>query len=723
MKIDGRLFIGFIVALIMIPGTCAVSFGGGTSISGSGSAQGIVVATGTQVAGISTASGVMSGMEDHWIGDTSGKLAEVSFDVENAAKWTHDWTLSPGGKSKDQTIFTTAQSSVSAQEWLDVTNADSIQANAKAGNGEGDQANVGISMSVGSIANLAGYTNSATVTAAQAKASQSATSASGNQIIFNAEAYNAELDNANLNLEVQQGSVTGYASSATGTKTQAAASQSATTATGYGVDVLFGANNAEEDSASSNFDAYYEAVVGYANSETAKIGQVTASQSVKSVSGLQMIFGSSATNSATNAELEGAMPYFEVDGGSVTGYSTSETVTKSQVTASQSATLAHGNEVYANSWASNNNAGSQTNTDIAAGQLLGYSDKATVTKTSTQISPVINTATGGYIVTGSSARNAEGDNSLSGLQITNGKLSGYSSPTATTTTSAQTSPSITAATGSLIDLTSHADDTRLASEYLTSSDGSTTQIPTPYGGADFEYQSGSLAATKLQSTATSSNVAITPTLPTSVKNAIMLEPMNYAFTQYAGATDLGTTVFPDLVGKGYATLRYTDAGASIDKFQNLGKYNVVLVDSHMNSQSIGLSTTGGYLGSYTTSKKSMVILAGCDSFDGYPTIKSGLATWVKGASLSGGYANTVSTNWNNDYLGYFFDALSNGNTASAANTAANNAATTKYGSGQYNLPLVFYGNQLFTLQSTMLACTHLMINCFFEGRKEGKNEN
>ena len=293
------------------------------------------------------------------------------------------------------------------------------------------------------------------------------------------------------------------------------------------------------------------------------------------------------------------------------------------------------------------------------------------------------------------ARNGEGDKANVGIKMGAGSLKGFWNSATATNTQATTSMSLTSATGS-IDLISHAEDKRLASEYLSYSNGQTLRIPVNYGGADFEVQAASLDSTGLQSTATSSNVAITPNLPVKIKNAIMLEPMNYAFTKKAGATDLGTTVFPDLVKKGYATLRYTDAGASIDKFQNLGQYNVVLIDSHMNSNSIGLSTTGGKIPSYTTSKNSLVILAGCDSFDGYPT-QSALAKWVSGAYISGGYAGSVGTLWNNDYLSNFFDALGNGNTAGSANNNANTLTTQKYGNSQYYLPLVFYGDQSFKL--------------------------
>jgi hypothetical protein len=298
------------------------------------------------------------------------------------------------------------------------------------------------------------------------------------------------------------------------------------------------------------------------------------------------------------------------------------------------------------------------------------------------------------------ARNGEGDIASLGIKMGDGtqdcSLLGYQDSATSTRTQATAVMSLDSATGSL-DLKSHAQDKRRASEYLSYSNGKTVSYRINYGAADFEYKSNSLGATQLQSTATSKNVVITtPKLSSDIKTAIMLEPFNYVFTKYAGATDLGTTVFPDLVSKGYATLRYTDAGASIDKFQNLGQYDVALINSHMASNSIGLSTTGGTLPSYTTSKNSMVILAGCDSFDGYPT-KSALANWISGASLSGGYEDSVGTNWNNDYLSYFFDGLSQGDSAGSANAYAKDTAEDKYGTGTYNIPLVFYGDENYQL--------------------------
>jgi hypothetical protein len=206
-------------------------------------------------------------------------------------------------------------------------------------------------------------------------------------------------------------------------------------------------------------------------------------------------------------------------------------------------------------------------------------------------------------------------------------------------------------------------------------------------------QANALGNIQLSTDASKDSVLISPTLPTGTKTAIMLEPMSNAFT-ISGATDLGTTVLPDLAFKGYATLRYIDSGATSEKFQNLGQYDVVLVDSHMNSEGISLSTGNEWLPAsqlnYQPSTNSLVILSGCESFAGYPTQKSDLAAALDKAYLSGGFKGSIDTVWDHDYLSYFFDALSVGYPASYANTYANTLATDKYGSGQYFLPLVFY---------------------------------
>ena len=286
MKIDGRLFLVVIMTLVLIPGACAItaSTGGGSSVSGSGTAQGNFATNGVQTTGFSVASGVLSDTENHWVEDTTGKHAEVGMSVDSATKLSYRYSLSP---NKDKTIVS-PKSSLNAQEWLDVTNAKQIRANANARNGEGDQANVNVNILIGSIT---GYKNSATATLTQATASQSATSASGNQISFNSWANNKELDNACSSLQVYGGSVIGYATSETATKTQAKASQSATYASGSFIEFLTtGSNKIGLHNVSSSLVVITGSAKSYVSSGTATRTDVTASQRAKSTSGRSVIW-------------------------------------------------------------------------------------------------------------------------------------------------------------------------------------------------------------------------------------------------------------------------------------------------------------------------------------------------------------------------------------------------------------------------------------------------
>lgn len=259
---------------------------------------------------------------------------------------------------------------------------------------------------------------------------------------------------------------------------------------------------------------------------------------------------------------------------------------------------------------------------------------------------------------------------------------------------AYTYESISSAYGSnYAQMFSQAENVGLANEYISWINGPIEQIPTFHGEADFVVRANELDNIQISTSATKDGVLIAPTLPAGTKTAIMLEPMKNAFA-ISGVTDLGTTVLPDLTLKGYATLRYTDSGATRERFQNLGQYDVVLVDSHMNSNGISLSSGTEWLPAsqlnYQSSKNSLVILSGCESFAGHPTQKSALANAVGSAYLSGGFTQEISAEWGHDYLSYFFDSLSAGYPASYANTYANNLATGKWGSGQYLIPLVFY---------------------------------
>lgn len=386
--------------------------------------------------------------------------------------------------------------------------------------------------------------------------------------------------------------------------------------------------------------------------------------------------------------------------------------------------VTNGNSIQANAAAWNREGDhAQAGINMVQGTLWNYENGATATDNDAKAYQCAFFAKGtGEITIQGISNNAENDFATTTISTSSGM---FLSPTTTAFASKTTDTIIASfafASGNPVDVKSHAQNTKKADEYLVFRwPVNSVNIPINYGGADFEVQAKSLVNTKLVTSATSSNVAIDPTLPIGTKEAIMLEPMNNAFTLF-GRTDLGTTVFPYLVEKGYATLRYTDSGVSIDKFKNLGQYNVVLVCSHMNSNGIDLSIEnptfkvreqitdlalseyGGL--TYQTSKNPLVIFAGCKSFEGYPSSKSGLANAVTsayektGSGLAGGYAFPSDVSWTKDYLTYFFGSLKDGNNAKVANDIANTKAQVKYGINSIPegyIPLVFYGNTDFVL--------------------------
>ena len=408
----------------------------------------------------------------------------------------------------------------------------------------------------------------------------------------------------------------------------------------------------------------------------------------------------------TNAAYAGSAPWLGMD---------------RVASAIQTLDSASGNEILATTWAvdsSGDAAGASTT--VKKGALYGYSVVADAGRYSNglnaagvNVDSMSASAPSGSILQTLTTHDSKGDLSLVDASVNYGNLFGNSWAYSISQWGLAESNQNVNAKGISIDIKAYAQNNKPGNEYLNYLDGTTKTVTSPVGRADFEFQtSDSLGWRKakeltagIDSKATTENVFISPTLPTGTKTAIMLEPMNYAFSADGRTTDLGTTVFPTLVGKQYAVLRYTDSGASSDKFKNLGQYDVVLVDSHMNSNVIGLSTIDpstklDYIPAtqfnYQTSKDSLAILSGCDSLDGYPQ-KSALANAISTAGLSGGYANSVEIHWSHDYLSYFFDALVLGNTASTANTYAKTLATFKYGSNPYFMPLVFYGDQTFKL--------------------------
>ena len=86
---------------------------------------------------------------------------------------------------------------------------------------------------------------------------------------------------------------------------------------------------------------------------------------------------------ANNKELDEVSPNLEVYGGSVTGFAATVTGTKTQATASESASLATGGIIQLRPYASNKEIYegdlARTSTYITNGKLSGYSDTSTAT--------------------------------------------------------------------------------------------------------------------------------------------------------------------------------------------------------------------------------------------------------------------------------------------------------------------------------------------------------
>ena len=146
MKIDGRLFIVVIIILALIPGACAISIGGGTSVSvSSSSAQGSLVANnnGAISSATITPSAAIAGPiakfeQTYTVKDTPGKSASVYVNVLNAPSGlTYTLKVLP----TEGTVAT--QTQVSAEQWLTVPKADSIKCTATSSYGT-LSANIGL---------------------------------------------------------------------------------------------------------------------------------------------------------------------------------------------------------------------------------------------------------------------------------------------------------------------------------------------------------------------------------------------------------------------------------------------------------------------------------------------------------------------------------------------------------------------------------------------------
>ena len=199
MKIGRRWLIVYTVVLIAfiqgVYGLDLIASGGGKGESGSvalnfdlatdSTLKGGVVINGATITPETTISGPVSQFQQtHAVKDGTGKSASVSVNVVNASDGlTYESDVQPGEGTVD------TQPWVTAQQWMTVPKADSIETNSSASYGSWS-ADAGIKESKGSKAGdyvtLTGYFGRAFASAAEIAAEQIASDGSGNTInIFN----------------------------------------------------------------------------------------------------------------------------------------------------------------------------------------------------------------------------------------------------------------------------------------------------------------------------------------------------------------------------------------------------------------------------------------------------------------------------------------------------------------------------------------------------------
>jgi hypothetical protein len=641
-------------------GDCSGTIGSTTKITAptDGSVESVAILTAGSLSHSIRGTGDL-GAQSHGVSNRDGSEAAVYVKVDKAASYRYDYSLYPGEGSGHSGKY------VTASETLTATSAEEISASATANNAKNDRSEVSVLIQHGSIAD---YRNSAYADKTSAKSSQRADMASGNRVEFYQHASNVNGYDAEGDVYVQgstiPGTIKSYSDSAAATETKAKLSRDIGSVSGDVISCNTEASNIENsvNVIDGQEVSYIEngAMKGYSSSASAKKDSSTSSQKVKSASGQQVTI----TGNAYVLGFDGsAIADLDMDVGSIKGYSGSVSANTGNALAaisSQSFDSAKADGIYVGPTAYSNLewVDAEVYTGINSGSLSKYSDKSSVDNVKAKVSSDIN------------------------------------------------------AKGSNIDVQSIAINPKVANEYLSYTSGTVVDYNIPFGLAEFEFQTHNSLGANVVSQADLNNVLISPTLPKGTPTAIMLEPMNVVFTQVGGGTDLINTAFPSMVDKGYAVLRYTDSGASKDRFKNLDHYNIVLIDSHMNSDLIALSTGTGQssLVSYDELKykkplaKSLVILAGCESFIPDGNNPSNLASAVAKANLRGGYANSVYTLWNQDYIGRIFQNMASGMTFNDAESEAwNNYRLTwcdYYGasySDQYVARLLTYGNGGFKL--------------------------
>jgi len=328
-------------------------------------------------------------------------------------------------------------------------------------------------------------------------------------------------------------------------------------------------------------------------------------------------------------------------------------------------------------------------------------------KTSSWTDPtasLINTAGTGKL--DAYASNLEGDSSQFSLAVTNGKVTNPNFYGWSATNFAETWASIPNAYGAVAEISSQGLDNALGYEEhwaWNSKKVSWDRIKTKVARGE-----GDFAARKIGNVQFS-NVAVTTRATKNDINiaatgfgantALILDPRRWEFVTDVGGRDIRDSVMNSLKNNkygGYAVTYYSDAAVSKDKVKQMDEYKVSTITTHSCPTLLYLSkSTDGInfdtmsaseLKSGYTNSNGMALVVGCDSF-----LSTGIGTWADAtskANVRGGTTSEWSIIYSRDFINNYYASMSNGNTASYANS---------YAAGSSGPRLTLLGNTAFKL--------------------------
>ncbi len=301
------------------------------------------------------------------------------------------------------------------------------------------------------------------------------------------------------------------------------------------------------------------------------------------------------------------------------------------------------------------------------------------------------------------ASNLEGDSSKFSLAVTNGKVTNLDFKGLSATNYAETWASIPNAYGTVTEISSQGLDKALGYEehwawnYKT---GSWDRIKTKVarGEGDFaakKINNDQFSSVAVTTHATKDDIGITAT-GFGANTALILDPRRWEFVTDVGGKEIRDSVMNSLKNKGYAVTYYSDAAVSKDKVKQMDDYKVSTITTHSSPTLLYLSkSTDGInfdtmsaseLMSGYTNSNGMALVVGCDSF-----LSTDTGTWadaVSKADVRGGTTSEWGIIYSRNFINNYFASMSNGNTASDANS---------YAAGSSGPKLTLLGNTTFTL--------------------------